>query len=79
MRGCTHYAGGDWGNVIAPNYTNSTNFYHRDKQQFQVLYSKTWLKWSLKNIQNKGLYANGNLMKVKSIAECSPWSILQYV
>ena len=22
--------------------------------------------------------ANGSLMKVKSIAECSPWSILQY-
>ena len=21
---------------------------------------------------------NGNLMEVKSIAECSPWSILQY-
>ena len=23
--------------------------------------------------------ANGTLMKVKSIEECSPWSILQYV
>ena len=22
---------------------------------------------------------NGNLMKVESIAECSPWSILQYI
>ena len=24
------------------------------------------------------LMTNGSLMKVKSIAECSPWSILQY-
>ena len=24
------------------------------------------------------LMSNGSLMKVKSIAECSPWSILQY-
>ena len=27
--------------------------------------------------ETKVLMANGNLMKVKSIAECSPWSILQ--
>ena len=26
----------------------------------------------------KVLMENGSLMKVKSIAECSPWSILQY-
>ena len=26
----------------------------------------------------KILMTNGSLMKVKSIAECSPWSILQY-
>ena len=40
------------------------------------LYSKTCLKQPLKNRQNKGL--NGSLMKVKSIAECSKGSILQY-
>ena len=28
--------------------------------------------------KRKVLMANGSLMKVKSIAECSPWSILQY-
>ena len=28
--------------------------------------------------KTKGLMANGSLMKVESIAECSPWSILQY-
>ena len=28
--------------------------------------------------KTKVLIANGSLMKVESIAECSPWSILQY-
>ena len=28
--------------------------------------------------KTKVLKANGSLMKVESIAECSPWSILQY-
>ena len=28
--------------------------------------------------KTKILMTNGSLMKVKSIAECSPWSILQY-
>ena len=28
--------------------------------------------------KTKNLMTNGSLMKVKSIAECSPWSILQY-
>ena len=41
-------------------------------------YSKTFVKRPLKNRQNKDLNDNGSLMKVKSIAECSPWSILQY-
>ena len=29
--------------------------------------------------QTKILMTNGSLMKVKNIAECSPWSILQYI
>ena len=28
--------------------------------------------------KTKVLMTNGSLMKVESIAECSPWSILQY-
>ena len=28
--------------------------------------------------KTKILMTNGSLMKVESIAECSPWSILQY-
>ena len=28
--------------------------------------------------KTKILTTNGSLMKVKSIAECSPWGILQY-
>ena len=41
-------------------------------------YSKTCLKQPLKKDKTKILITNGSLMKVKSIAECSPWSILQY-
>ena len=43
-------------------------------------YSKTCLKQPLKNRQNKDLNGkcHGSLMKVKSIAECSHWSILKY-
>ena len=38
---------------------------------FKMRYSKTCLKWSLKNRQKKTLMINGSLMKVESIAECS--------
>ena len=52
---------------------SSLQFIYRDR------YSKTCVKRSLKNTQNKDLNDKfGGLMKVKSIAECSPWSILQY-
>ena len=42
-------------------------------------YSKTCLKRPLKIDKAKVLMENGSLMKVESIAECSPWSILQYL
>ena len=41
-------------------------------------YSKTCIKRPLKKDKSKILMTNGSLMKVQSIAECSPWSILQY-
>ena len=42
-------------------------------------YSKsTSLKQPLKKDESKILITNGSLMKVERIAECSPWSILQY-
>ena len=41
-------------------------------------YRKTCLKLPLKIDETKILMTNGSLMQVKSIAECSPWSILQY-
>ena len=41
-------------------------------------YSKTFVKRPLKNRQNKNLNDKYSLMKVESIAECSPQSILQY-
>ena len=49
------------------------------KVTFTGMYSKTCLKWPLKNRQNIGLKDKWYYsMKVESIAECSPWSILQY-
>ena len=42
-------------------------------------YSKTCVKRPLKNRQTNILMTNGSLMKVVFIAECSPWSILQYL
>ena len=36
------------------------------------------LSGHLKIDKINGLMKNGSLMKVESIAECSPWSILQY-
>ena len=41
-------------------------------------YSKTCLKQPLKKDKTKILITNSSLMKVERIAECSPWSILQY-
>ena len=42
------------------------------------LYSITCLKRSLKIDKTNILMTNGSLIKVHIIAECSPWSILQY-
>ena len=54
----------------------SENFDISSENYFFPIYSKTGLKRSLK-IDSKVLMKNGSLMKVESIAECSPWSILQ--
>ena len=40
--------------------------------QIKLRYSKTCLKWPLKIDKTKTLMTNGSLMKIKSIAECSP-------
>ena len=45
------------------------------KQQCTV---KPVLSGHSKIDKTKSLLTNGSLMKVKSIAECSPWSILQH-
>ena len=39
---------------------------------------KLVLRGHLKIDKTKFLMENGTLIKVESIAECSPWSILQY-
>ena len=46
--------------------------------RFLQKYSKICVKLPLKMDKTKILMTNGSLMKVKSIAECFPWSILQY-
>ena len=48
------------------------------KRVLRYVYSKTCVKRTLKIDKTKILMTNGSLMKVESIAECSPWSILQY-
>ena len=45
---------------------------------FVYNYSKTCVKRPLKIDKTKNLMTNGSLLKVESIAECSPWSILQH-
>ena len=48
-------------------------------RRYQTLFTvKPVLSGHLKIDKTKVLMVNGNLMKVKSIAECSLWSILQY-
>ena len=63
--------------VVKKSHCESRN---STKQNVHVgsQYSKTCLKQPLKKDKAKILLTNGSLMKVKSIAECSPWSILQY-
>ena len=48
----------------------------KQKEHVGSQYSKTCLKQPLKKDRTKILITNDSLMKVKSIAECSPWSIL---
>ena len=42
------------------------------------LYSKTYVKQQLKIDKTKTFMTHSSLMKVKSIAKCSLWSIPQY-
>ena len=53
---------------------NLTNFFEKNKQKTV----KPVLSSHSKIEKTKILMANGSLMKAESIAECSPWSILQY-
>ena len=53
-------------------YTNSSPWSLRLRWANKIQYGH------LKTDKTKTLMTNGSLMKVESIAECSPWSILQY-
>ena len=65
-------------NSSLPNeYTKKTDF---TGMIARLIYSKTCLKRPRKKKKDKTqiLMTNGSLMQVESIAECAPWSILQY-
>ena len=47
--------------------------------KYILQYSKTCVKRPLKKDKTKTLMTDGSLIKVEIIAECSPWSILQYL
>ena len=53
--------------------------YHIELETYHLLYTvKPVLSGHLKIDKTKVLMEIGSLMKVESIAECSPWSILKY-
>ena len=54
-------------------------FFNRDRQIVPSLNTvKPVLSGHSKIGKTRMFMTNGTLMKVESIAECSPWSILQY-
>ena len=68
--------------IEVPNRKTSLIVFDKLPSQYDncalITYSKTCVKCHSKIDKTHILMANGSLMKVKSIAECSPWSILQY-
>ena len=66
--------------VVKKSHFNKNIHLTASKQKVHVgsQYSITCLKQLLKKDKTKILITNGSLMKVERIAECSPWSILQY-
>ena len=54
--------------------------YHRlgEEMDFLAIYSKICVKRPLKIDKTKILLTYGNLVKIVSIAECVPWSIIHY-
>ena len=69
-----HYATFHLGFYCLPNYPLGASIY----KGFKIIYSKTCLMQPLIKNKTKVLMENGSLMKGENIAECSPWSILQY-
>ena len=53
-------------------------FFYWDELLLKSYTVKPVLSGHLNIDKTKVLMQNGSLMKIKSIAECSPWSILQY-
>ena len=61
------------------NLLNIFNVKFQFAEWSQVYTVKPVLSGHSKIDKTKVLMANGSLMKVESIAECSRWSILQYL
>ena len=73
-----------WPSLLRRNVVNEfitpivkVKYLKLDDWNFNSLkYSKPCVKWSVD--KTKMAMTNGSLMQVKSIAECSPWSIMQH-
>ena len=73
---------------LMQEYKVKHSYTNKAQQQSQGGYITHWVKLGTtlkpvlsghsKNDKSKTLMTNGSLMKDESIAECSPWSILQY-
>ena len=61
--------------LMIDSYNDPGSLFDVTLQAYTV---KPVLSGHLKIGKTKVLMENGSLMKVESIAECSPWSILQY-
>ena len=66
------------GNVRQENENNKVHWLTL-ALQIKNKYSKVCVKRQLKIDKTMVLMTTESLMKVESIAECSPWSILQYI
>ena len=85
---CEHYHWSNWGCTHYSRNKELSPLPARNIRERPAAYSKVSLilyttvkpviSGHSKNRQNKDLNDNGSLMKVESITECSPWSILQY-
>ena len=68
--------------IVAQHCQSCVSMIILTKSQFEICNMESTVKHVLsghsKTDKTQILMSNGTLLKVESIAECSPWSILQY-